>query len=90
MMNLNLAPMGSSPAIHAVAAGRCPTLFPEHGVSATVSGGGTTWMAGTSPAMTAEWGYRKGLPPQNKKYLCAIGSLSAGSHTSSTPSAVTA
>jgi hypothetical protein len=27
---------------------------------------------------------------QNKKYLCAIGSLSAGSHTSKTPSAVTA
>ena len=29
-------------------------------------------------------------PPQNKKYLCAIGSRSAGSHTSSAPSAVTA
>jgi hypothetical protein len=27
---------------------------------------------------------------QNKKYLCAIGSFSAGSHTSNTPSAVTA
>jgi hypothetical protein len=27
--------------------------------------------------------------PQNKKYLCAIGSLSAGSQTRSSPSAVT-
>ena len=27
---------------------------------------------------------------QNRKYRCAIGSLSAGSQTSSTPSAVTA
>ena len=29
-------------------------------------------------------------PPQNKKYRCAIGSVSAGSQTRSTPSAVTA
>jgi hypothetical protein len=29
-------------------------------------------------------------PRQNKKYRCAIGSLSAGSQVSSTPSAVTA
>ena len=94
MLNLNLAPMGLVPAIHALAAGRCPILFPHDGMS--VSGGGTAWVAGTSPAMTAGGEAREAgrLPsepaPQNKKYLCAIGSVSAGSHTSSSPSAVTA
>ena len=51
---------GLVPAIHALAAGRCPILFPQHGV--TASGGGTAWMAGTSPAMTAESDCRSDLP----------------------------
>ena len=74
--------------------GTLSDLFPHDGVS--VSGGGTAWVAGTSPAMTAGGEAREAgrLPsepaPQNKKYLCAIGSVSAGSHTRSSPSAVTA
>jgi hypothetical protein len=63
-----------------------------------LAGSGAASMAGTSPAMTEIEFLRPRMPlltpirvqRQNKKYLCAIGSLSAGSHTSSTPSAVTA
>jgi hypothetical protein len=49
-------------------------------------GAGPIWIASLSLAMT-DAPIRS---PQNKKYLCAIGSVSAGSQTSSTPSAVTA
>jgi hypothetical protein len=46
------------------------------------------WMLGISTGMTIE----RPWPPnkiQNKKYLCAIGSVSAGAQVSSSPSART-